>query len=90
MTPKLALHSSLKVTKSYKQNGIFGYLHRGKRISTNRLVEVSFIDKFRKADYPLRFLNNVFIGFINLASNFKALYITTLSLFEEQNLFHFN
>ena len=49
---KLPIHWSSKVPKRYKRNIIFGDL-----LQTDFDAEATYImEKFRKADYPLRFI----------------------------------
>ena len=47
-----------------KLSAIFGDLHKVERISTTFNVEVSYIDKFRKANYSLRFPNDIVNDFM--------------------------
>lgn len=55
------------LSKRYKQNTIFDDLHRAKRISTKFDTDVSYIiDKFQKADKPIRFINNIVNDFIKI------------------------
>ena len=63
---KLPLHWSSKIPKRYKRNNINGELHRAKMISSNFDKEVQRIRlKFKKAGYPLRFINSVISSFNN-------------------------
>ena len=61
---------SLKYTEKkqgrYKRNRIKLDLHRAKKISTNSKEEIKFIrNKFKKADFPLPFINSVIKDFNN-------------------------
>ena len=48
---KLPIYWSSKVPKCYKQNGVIYDLHRGKKISNNLNLGVSYkIEQFRRAD----------------------------------------
>ena len=56
---KLPLPWTSNTPNRYKRNTVNGDLHRSKRISSNFDEEMSLIkEKFLKADYPLRFINN--------------------------------
>ena len=49
-----------KTPKRYKRNTVNGDLHRSRKISSNFEEEIPLIkEKFRMADYPLRFINSV-------------------------------
>ena len=55
-----AVHWSSRVPKQYERNAITGELHRAKRISDDVEEEVLKIkEKFRKANYPARFVESV-------------------------------
>ena len=57
---KLSSPWTSKTPKRYKRNTINGDLNRSKRISSNFEEEIPLIkEKFRKADYQLRFINSV-------------------------------
>ena len=72
-----------KTPKRYKRNAINGDLHRSKRISSNFDEEISLIkEKFRKADYPLRFINSVVNEFQKGKECGDESFIIPTSLFE--------
>ena len=53
---KLPVHWSLKIPKRYKRTAIFSDLHLAKSKSTYFDAEARYvINRFQKADYPLRF-----------------------------------
>ena len=61
---KLPVPWESKVPKHYKHNTLIGELHRAKKISSNFRKEVKNIKvKFNKANFPLRFINNVVAQF---------------------------
>ena len=61
---KLPVPWESKVPKHYKRNTLLGELHRAKKISSNFQKEVKNIkEKFNKANFPLRFINNVVTQF---------------------------
>ena len=87
-TTELPIHRSSKIPKRYKRNAIFGDLHRAKRMSTNFDAEVSyFIEKFRKADYPLHFCNSIVTDFIKSTNDLQDSYIIKPNLLEYQKPF---
>ena len=63
---KLPSQWTFKTRKRYKRNTINGDLHRLKRISSKFDEEIPLIkEEFMKADYSLRFINNVVNEFQN-------------------------
>ena len=61
---KLPVPWESKVPKHYKRNTLLGELHRAKKISSNFQKEVkNNKEKFNKANFPLRFINNVVAQF---------------------------
>ena len=61
---KLPVPWESNVAKHYKRNTLLGELHRAKKISSNFQKEVKIIkEKFNKANFPLRFINNVVAQF---------------------------
>ena len=63
---KLFPHWSSQIPKRYKRNNINGELHRAKMISSDFDKEIQKIRlKFRKAGYPLKFINSVISCFNN-------------------------
>ena len=61
---KLPVPWESKVPKHYKRNTLLGELHRAKKISSNFQKEVkNNKEKFNKANFPQRFINNVVAQF---------------------------
>ena len=69
---KLPVPWESNVPKHYKRNSLLGELHRAKKISSNFQEEVKNIkEKFSKANFLLRFINNVAAQFNNSTFNNK-------------------
>ena len=67
---KLPVPWESKVPKHYKCNTILGELHHAKQISSNFQKEVQNIkEKFRIANFPLRFINSIVVQFNNTYNN---------------------
>ena len=61
---KFSVYWKSEIPKRYKRNAINGGLYHSWRISSNFCQEKSKIrNKFSRADYPMRFVNNVKNGF---------------------------
>ena len=84
---KLPIHWSSKVSKRYKSDVFLGDLDRAKIMSTDFVAENTYIiDKFRKAGYPLRFINKIVNNFIKSTIDLEDSYIIPPNLFEKENL----
>ena len=71
----------------FKQNTINGDLHCSKIISSNFDEEIALAkEKFMKANYPLRFINNVINEFQKVKNCRDESLIIKLDLFEITNL----
>ena len=78
-----------KTPKRYKWNTINGDLHCSKRISSNFDEEIPLIkEKFMKADYLLRFINNLVNEFQKDKECGDEIFIIPTSLFEIKKTSH--
>ena len=67
---KLSTSWTSNIPKRYKRNTIKAELYGAKRISSNFTNEVTLIrNKFKSADYPMRFVNSVIHEFTTDQTN---------------------
>ena len=85
---KLPIPWSSKVPKRYKRNTITGDLHRAQRIGSNFQREINNIKtKYRKADYPPRYVNSVVAQFTNKKDEFDDSLLIPANFYEEAKQF---
>lgn len=75
-TTKFQVHWSQKLAKRYKGKAIFYYLYGPKEVSGNFDAKMKYImEKFRNADYVLRFINNMVNHLIKPTNGLEESYL---------------
>ena len=79
---KLPTPRTFNIPKRYKQNTVKTELYRAKHISSNLRNEVTLINKFKSAGYPIPFVNSVIQDFTTAQTNEDNEFIIPPWLFE--------